>query len=830
MRYAWFRHFQSFLVGLMLFALIAGVVVIWKVNHQGFKGEWGQRLQKQLSTHGLHAEFSSVRLSFSRGLIAKDLKIYASEDHSTLLASVKYLNLDIDRSSALRGDWNFRSAEFENAFLRLPDDCAPHHLSQLSGQASLSREGVLHIYETNGFLGQLQIALDANLTEFSLTGQEEKQPEKDSSYHNFIATLHQEIEKWTSPSSAQPKLTLQIDGSLTHTNTLQAHFLFEAADITRQLYQVSDLSLSGRITQSSLLFEEITFHDGDGSLEANVLCDFIGRKSQFEVRSKASLERLLRQGFGLNQLEKFTFTRSPDITAKGQFNFPQGSKPELRFTGHLAVKDFHFLGNSWSTLSSDYSWQKGNLYLRDFVLNHPEGSLTGKLLFQDENIRYQATSTLPSHFYDPFIKPDGNIRKTLDLAKFTEKTKAVLNLTGSIRPSDLQDWSAFGEAKIENFSYNNVPIHYGSASFNLTPLQAVYVNPEVEIDLTNDRSFLAFGGPKSAIVRADQVSYDRPDKITHIEHLHGVCWPASVLRLFLPATASYIEETYRASKPPAFSSSGVIDHSPERTRTSFHSRIETSAPLYYDFLGKPVELRETSVLIHTHHQQVDIDELSSYAFSGPINGQISVLLPNQPGRNPDFRGSLLWTRLRLADIGDTYGFDKIEKGLVTGRLDFSGTSGKIETLDGTGNIGLEQGELFKAPVFGPLSPLIAGIQGHKRASHETARDASANFLIEDGILYTDDFITSTDSLTVNAEGSIDLARKTLDITARADTEGLLKLVTLPLNLTGFTGLFQFKGTGPVSDPEWKNTPFTRPKKEKKPPLFAPPPKAQVVPE
>ena len=151
-------------------------------------------------------------------------------------------------------------------------------------------------------------------------------------------------------------------------------------------------------------------------------------------------------------------------------------------------------------------------------------------------------------------------------------------------------------------------------------------------------------------------------------------------------------------------------------------------------------------------------------------------------------------------------------------------------MDGTGNIGLEQGELFKAPVFGPLSPLIAGIQGHKRASHETARDASANFLIEDGILYTDDFITSTDSLTVNAEGSIDLARKTLDITARADTEGLLKLVTLPLNLTGFTGLFQFKGTGPVSDPEWKNTPFTRPKKEKKPPLFAPPPKAQVVPE
>jgi hypothetical protein len=147
-----------------------------------------------------------------------------------------------------------------------------------------------------------------------------------------------------------------------------------------------------------------------------------------------------------------------------------------------------------------------------------------------------------------------------------------------------------------------------------------------------------------------------------------------------------------------------------------------------------------------------------------------------------------------------------------------------------GNIALEQGELFKAPVFGPLSPLIAGLQGHKRASHETARDASADFLIRDGTLLTDNFITSTDSLTVQAEGSIDLARKTLDMTARADTEGLLKLVTLPLNIATLNSLFQFRGTGPVMTPNWESTPFTRRKREGQPPLFAPPPKAGLVPE
>ena len=460
---------------------------------------------------------------------------------------------------------------------------------------------------------------------------------------------------------------------------------------------------------------------------------------------------------------------------------------------------------------------------------HPEGELKGQLLFQDELIRYRAHSTLPIHLFSPFFKNDGAITSSIEKADFRDDSEVILDLIGSIRPSDLTDWSASGQATLKNLHYNRVPVNYATAHFNLTQLQSVYNDVEVEFDLTEGRPFNTFGGPETAIVRADSILFERNDMLTTIEHIHGVCWPSTVLALFLPDTANFLERTYRASEPPAFSSSGTIDHR-SAERTSFHTQIECPAPLYYDFLGKEIQLRDTSVLIHSHQKQVDIKNLSCYSFSGPIKGDFSILFPNQEGRNSDYRGSLIWTRLSLADIVQTYDFDQIEKGLVTGRLDFIGTTGRIETLNGSGSLALEQGELFKAPVFGPLSPLISGIQGHDKASHDTARDASANFLIQDGTLITDDFITSTSSLTVHAEGSVDLARKTLDITARADTKGLLKLVTLPLNLTPFSGLFQFRGTGPITDPQWNNTPFTPQTKKKKPPLFAPPPKARVVPE
>ena len=828
MRYPWFRHFQSSFVGLVMVALVLGGVLLWKANQNGFSGKWGEELQKQLDNYGLHADFSSVRLSFSRGLIAKDLSIYADKERTALLASVDRLYLDIDRSIALRGQWQVRSASFENAYFQVPAEYAPHHLSRLTGKASFSREGCLTITETTGRLGQLDIQLDATLTNFNLFGSGSDEPENEEHEENhFLIFLHNEISKWSTNHTVSPLLELTVKGDLARANTIEVGYRFQAANIARLNYEMDDLSLSGHINQSSLFFEKLSFQDNAGSFEGNGHYGFHSRKANFEVSSTTNLQELLRDGLGINKLQELTFSTPPVINAREQLRFPDGEGPQLNLTGHTEIENFQVLDELWPSLSSDFSWQEGNFYLRDLVLTHPEGTLTGKLLFQDENIRYQAHSTLPVRLFDPFVDANSNIRRTFDLAQFTPESLITLNLEGNIRPSNLTDWSAFGNIKVENFIYNKVPANYGSASFNLTPLQSIFTNPEAELDLTKDPSHLAFGGPKSAVIRADQISYDHNDYLTRIEHLHGVCWIAPVLRAFIPETANHIEKTYRTSEPPAFSSTGVIDHRPPYQRSAFLTRIQTAAPLYYDFLGKPVEFRETSALIHYHHSQIDVSELSSYAFSGPVNGELSVLWQN--GGLPDFRGGFRWTRLRLADIGDTYDFD-LEKGLITGRLDFFGTTGKIETLGGTGNFGLEQGELFKAPVFGPLSPLIAGIQGHKRASHEVARDASANFLIRSGILYTDDFITSTDSLTVKAEGAIDLARQTLDMTARADTEGILKLVTLPLNLTGLDGLFQFRGTGPISDPTWKNTPFTRPPKEKKPRLFADPPKAKVVPE
>ncbi|MDP0489704.1 MAG: AsmA-like C-terminal region-containing protein [Verrucomicrobiota bacterium JB023] len=813
----------------LLVTLVGGGVALWQLNQRGFSGEWSERLSKELARLGLHAEFSTARLSWTRGLVAKDLRIYKDEQKSEIVASVDELQLDIDRNEALRGNWEVRSASFENAFVNLPDTYHPHELRRLNGQAHLGRDKVLTLEDATAELGSLLVRLDVRLTDFQLNdlmgaeAEEEERPIDD-----FTLRLLSELALWTLPEEARPELAVAVEGSLGEAQNLVTHFHFSAPHLLRRDYEMRDLSVEGRLTAGALDLENMSFADRAGHLQASGYYDFRNRKADFETNSSADLATLLRDGLGLDLLEELSYEEPPLIKARGEVSLPAGEKPLVSLLGHLQLGDFRFLGEDWQGVDSDFSWQAGDLFLRDLVLTHAEGRATGKLLLKDDNIRYQARSTLPVKVFDPFLAPDGDITKIVASADFDEESKVRVDIRGTIKPSDLTDWSSSGTAIIENFRFNDVPINHLSATFNCTPLQAVYSSPEVELDLTEDPSFKRFGGPESAIVRADQISYDHTVMLTRIEHLHGVCWPAAVMRAFLPETAGYIERTYRSTEPPGFSSSGIIDHRPPRDRTYFLTRFQSDGELLYDFLGETVTLQDTSALVETKHREVTIRDFNSYTFSGPIRGEVSILLPNRKGRAPDFRGHMLWTRLRLAEIGHLYGFEKIEKGLVTGRFDFMGTAGRVESLEGSGTIGLEQGELFKAPIFGPLSPLISGIQGHKNASHETARDASANFIVQKGILYTNDFITTTDSLTVRAQGAIDLARKTLDMTAQADTRGLLGLVTLPITVTPFRNLFQFRGTGLVSDPQWENTPFQ--KQNDTEPLVPPPPRAVVVPE
>ena len=159
-------------------------------------------------------------------------------------------------------------------------------------------------------------------------------------------------------------------------------------------------------------------------------------------------------------------------------------------------------------------------------------------------------------------------------------------------------------------------------------------------------------------------------------------------------------------------------------------------------------------------------------------------------------------------INSTYELKLECGGSLSGNTNFSMMPSEVDTMTGDGNFSLVKSELFSVPIFGPLSHLMQAVLNDKRIGAQRAKTASANFIIKDGVVVTNNFNTATTSLNFIGEGWIDLHQKTMDMTMRMNARGLAKIITMPFR--PFYGLFQFRGTGAIQEPNWERVAFTKP--------------------
>ena len=263
-----------------------------------------------------------------------------------------------------------------------------------------------------------------------------------------------------------------------------------------------------------------------------------------------------------------------------------------------------------------------------------------------------------------------------------------------------------------------------------------------------------------------------------------------------------------------------------RTLTDFSIDVSSPGSMHYDFINEPLTLSRLQSNVRILGDRVDVSNLSFYTFEGACSGNIHAYTshPEKSG----YSGDLQFRRLHLKEIGELYKFNNAERGLLTGRIDFSGEGNLMSKFNAEGSLALEKGNLFSVPMLGPISKLIGGVLRDKNPTQEKAKDASCSYIIRDGVVFSNDFLATTRSLKFTGGGKIDLDKKEIDLLVRMNARGLFGVIAIPLR--PFIGLFQFNGTGPVSAPTWKTTIFTNPSEGKDHPIFRKPPKADVISE
>ena len=828
-----FEHCQVLLTTLIV-VVIAGLLFgVWWINRNGFEGQWGDQVSTELANRGLHADFDSIRFSPIRGLIAKNVVIYGDESREHAFAKIPSLLIDIDRAQAVRGNLIFGKLVLADTKLSLPLPSAEHEtrpltLDELSAKITLDRQGRLLLERGKGRLGKLDFVLDVELDHFDLSslGKSETE-EEDNKTGDLIDAIFSELANWQLPTSQPALLEVGLRGSLQDASNICTSFSFEAPRISRKNYTVKSVLMAGELHDPRLVIDQFEFSDESGQLTGRFDYHLKQQAGRYELTSAIQLSTLFRECFDINTLDDLTSKTAPKITAHGEITRKEDGSTEAVTQGRLQLQDFRFRDVPYQSLESKFSWRNEDLFLRDLSLkSHQGGALEGDLLIKGDDIRYKVTSDLPLASVIPLIEPDSGISRALSRVRFGQKSHAHLETSGWIQRSKKENWSVNGNIDLGDITFNDSALKSLKMDFTMSPDKSSFDNIESFFDYKDYPQYKQYGGGDNIAVEADKISFDRSTKLVNVVKLRGTAWTGPVLRLFNPKLANYVEKTYRAHAPPTFTANGIVDIVKPYKKTNLKIPIRSAGTMEYTFLGKDLTFSKPSFDLQIRQDRVDIWNLAFNTFKGTSGGNLTFFIP--PKKPVRFQGGFKWTRLHLADIGRTYGFEKAEQGLVTGRLDFSGTSGLTQTLNGQGNIGLENGHLFFVPVLGPLSAPLGEILGNKRSSHEEARNASCTFAITNGTIHTSDFLTSTPSSVFTGEGSIDLNRDVIDMTVRMNARGLLGLITLPLR--PLNGLFQFRGTGPISDPRWRNSNFTSPSKGKDDPIFRKASKAQIVEE
>ena len=811
--------------------MIAAGGGLWWANQTGLPDSWRGEIEKALAAQGLHADIAGLRYWPLQGVEADEVTVYADETRKRVVARVREVMVDVDRTKLARGEVRVERLDLEGGSLTLPvdpddPDSKVLEVKNASGRVLMPGGRRLEVLDARGEVGGIRLEFEALILGYRqrLSVKEEEAAQAQLHRRKLLAQVIGMLEPWKFDPETPPVIRIRVEGDLDDPRTVRADLFLKSDGLERGGIEITRLEAKGEMRGRLLVLESLEVEDGGGSLRGRVEYDLATRSGRFDAWSNLELAEMLRELDAAGWLEKVSFESRPEVSARGTFGWPETGPPKFQVIGHLAAEDLRFQGHSASRVESDLSWNGSSVFLENLVVTRKDGTLHGRLLAEPDQIRYDVSTDLRIGVWRGFFDkhPLGKV-----FADFTDRddTEVAARIKGRINRRDPHDWTAGGEARATHMSYKGTPFRKASVTMDLNHRSLDFTKGVVEFDYAGYGLRKAHGGPASGTATVKRVRYDREPSTLTLEGIEGGFWPAPVLRMFLPKVADHLEE-YRFHTPPELDAGGVIGLFKGAPKTSFKVTGKTADPVSYKFAGTDLLLSGLSTTVMVKPGATEVRDLEFEVFDGPARGRFDVL-PDEGGQR--VKGELDWTRLSLPEISTACGFEKKAKGFVTGRIDFNYKGKAAAGLNGEGLIALEEGELFSVPIFGPLSPVLSTVLASRKAGFQEARDAFCTFDVRDGVLRTNDFLTTTPSLVFTGDAKADLNKLTLDMTIRMNARGFLGVITLPLK--PFYGLFQFRGTGPMREPEWNNVMFTSPPETEKVRLLAPPKAADVrVPE
>jgi len=744
----------------------------WYLAKRGFGRQWRNRVVEELHKRGVEASVGRLTLDPVRGLIAQDVRIFDFKNRENTLAVISEIALDINYSALLHHQPFLNALDVRGAELTIPAGSpstgTPNpRITQFRAHVYFPPEQI-YVSQAEGMFCGLRISATGQLIK-----RNDYKPSEDFSEADWeqrmmlIQRVADELRRFNFPGDA-PTLQVKFSGDLSRFETARAEATLHGDRLQRGSYEMKNLNVAAEWTNQTLQVTRCDWADNAGSFSGRAGWSRETKAGDFQARSTLDAKRLL-DAFGFGQmLTDLALTTPPLLELSGSADF-SGTAPRISVIGRADVDNFVYKTVPFLKLTGEFSWDAERGMLRGLRLRHESGEIRADLLEAPDDFRFNLESGVDPTALRAIAPPE--LGRFLGEWEWRRPPVVRLALHGASRAPET--WTGEGTVALQRTRFRGAWMNSANANVHLEKGALTFDN----FRITRDEG-----------IGTGSLTYDFVKREVRLKEVKSTLRPTDAILWVEPRFFKEVAP-YKFRQPPTVIVNGVIHFGAPND----HLELVVDAPtgMDYVFLGKTLPVDRVSGRLLFTDNRLQLSDITGKLFTGEIRGTADISLAKG---DPHYQAKLSLDAVDFPRVADLYFKYETPRGRLSGTYDWTGLGSEARQMKGSGTARVTDGDVFAIPVFGPLSGLLSAVI--PGAGYSQAHKANASFKVEDGVIHTDDFKVSGRLFGMVGHGDVRFLDDKLDFDIRIDANGPGVL------LTPVYKLFEYKGEGSISKPNW----------------------------
>jgi hypothetical protein len=559
----------------------------------------------------------------------------------------------------------------------------------------------------------------------------------------------------------------------------RANFALDGRHLTWRSAPVDELSVHGSLRDGVVELSDFKIGLDRGELTAYGEWNLAEHSATLQFNSSMDFTILAPAFSGpLGQaLQRLDFPNSPPMaTGHVLFDLDQGFHADIQ--ADLDWRDFTFNGTAFDRLSIPVAYNGKQLLIPELKMTGRAGDVDIEFFFDGTKdtpiLNGKITSNLDPTVLKGVFGP--GMDNFLNSCSFQEGgPKIEATATGSALKTDA--WLVKGKLTTGKFVYKAAA--FDSALSDFTFADSKLTLPNLEVHRPE-------GSGSGGII------YDFKNRSVELHNLVTQLNVQEVAPIMGPKFILYTKP-YHFSHPPLVHANGKVDLQSEKKDldTDLVVELEGKSPMEWTLFRVPFSFDNPKGTLVFKDRRLTVNMRQCGFYEGTLTGVMDMdLRPNPADYTLDLNLNKVNFKKFMVRVWN-YGKSTGEL-TVTSHL--TGSIGKMETMGGSGEVTIENGDITQIPFLGELTPLIPGF---------TIADAAhGNFTISKGVIHTDNMNISSELFALIGNGNYNFLTDRLNLDMRVNAKLLFAIPLYPISK-----IFEFHSNGTMKNPNWQSKNF-----------------------